>query len=83
MNYNNQNSNNHFATSDIFLASYLRLTGCQLLSIDRRDRKRIKFVFDGAAEEYAMKYFNGEGMVSASAFSRAISESRNLLFDVE
>ena len=82
MNYNSPNSNNHFTTSDLFLASYLRLVGCQLLSVDRRDQKRVRFVFDGSAEERAMEYFNDRAVVSAAAFARAVAESRNLIYDV-
>ena len=78
----NFNSLKGFSTSDLFLASFLRLSGCQLLAIDRQDKKRVRFIFDETAEEMAMEYFNNKAMVSAGAFSRAVAESRNMVFDI-
>ena len=74
--------NNSFSTSDLFLASFLRLSGCQLLGIDKRDPKRVKFIFDSSAEEKALDYFNG-ATIEACRLASAVAECRHMLFDMD
>lgn len=71
----------NFSTTDLFVASYLRLAGCQLLGIDRRNPRRVRFLFDSSAEEKSLDYFNG-AKIEACRLASAVAESRNLLFDL-
>jgi len=69
---------------DIYLAAYLKISGCQLLRT-RRQGQRVYFIFinpGGSISDMREAYYSGRGMVVANAFATEIKNFKEMCFDV-
>lgn len=62
-----------YKTSDIVLASYLKLSGCQMLGIEKQGQKGT-FVFEHVRDELIRAYDLGKAQVEPVAFNNAIKQ---------
>lgn len=62
-----------YKTSDIVLASYLKLSGCQMLRIEKQGQKGT-FVFENVRDELIQAYDLGKAQVEPVAFNNAIKQ---------
>jgi hypothetical protein len=62
-----------YRTSDIVLASYLKLSGCQMLRIEKQGQKGT-FVFEQVREELIRAYDLGKASVEPVALNNAIKQ---------
>ena len=62
-----------YKTSDIVLAAYLRLSGCQMLGIEKQGSKGT-FVFEEVADELILTYDLGQARVEPVAFNNTIKQ---------
>jgi hypothetical protein len=77
--------NKEYETHDIYLASYLKISGCQLIR-RRRQGQRVHFVFinpGGSISTMREAYYSGQGMVAAVAFSNELKAMKEMCFDPE
>jgi hypothetical protein len=77
--YNNEED---FETNDIYLAAYLKISGCDY---DRRRREgaRVFFVFSnkaGSVLDMREAYFAGKGKVVASAYAQELRNFKELCY---
>ena len=75
------NNNGTFETTDLYLASAMKLKGVSLVHI-KKNGSRGTFVFrdfDGRLE-FVRKYFNGELEGSLSGFANAWSDLKALVY---
>lgn len=73
-----------FETSDIYLAAYLRLSGCKL-ERRRKQGTRVLFVFTnpgGSVKEMREAYFSGAAQVGANKFAQEIKNFKELCFEI-
>jgi hypothetical protein len=63
----------NYKTSDIVLAAFLRLSGCQMLGIEK-EGSRGTFVFDQVDEELIHTYDLGQARVEPVAFNNMIKQ---------
>lgn len=63
----------HYRTSDIVLAAYLRLSGCNMVSIEKQGQKGT-FVFEGVSDEQLRTYDLGQALVEPVAFNNTIKQ---------
>ena len=71
-----------FETHDIYLAAYLKVSGCDMIR-RRRQGPRVYFVFKnpaGSVMEMRQAYYSGEGQVVANTFARAVISFKQLCF---
>ncbi|TFG96684.1 hypothetical protein E4H12_10510 [Candidatus Thorarchaeota archaeon] len=62
-----------YKTSDIVLAAFLRLSGCQMLGIEKQGSKGT-FVFAEASDELIRTYDLGQAQVEPVAFNNTIKQ---------
>jgi hypothetical protein len=62
-----------YRTSDIVLAAYLRLSGCQMTGIEKQGQKGT-FVFASVDNELLTKYDLGKALVEPVSFNNAIKQ---------
>ena len=62
-----------FRTSDIVLASFLRLSNCTMVGIEKQGQKGT-FVFENVASELVKAYDLGKAQVEPVAFNNAIKQ---------
>lgn len=62
-----------YKTSDIVLASFLKLHGCQMLRIEKQGQKGT-FVFEDVQEQLIRAYDLGKAQVEPVAFNNAIKQ---------
>lgn len=70
-------------THDIYLAAYLKVTGCVLVR-KRKQGPRVFFIFSnpgGSIKDMREAYFNGQGTVQAHQFATTITAMKQLLFE--
>lgn len=60
-----------YKTSDIVLAAFLKLSGCQMSGIEKQGQKGT-FVFDQVADHLITTYDLGKASVEPVAFNNAI-----------
>ena len=72
----------HYQTSDLSLAAFLIASGITLVEIDWRSPYRAAFCLANPekAEELAARFVTGEALVSALAYSNALSDLKGRLF---
>jgi hypothetical protein len=63
----------HYKTSDIVLAAFLRLSGCQMLGIEKQGSKGT-FVFTEVDDELIRTYDLGQAQVEPVAFNNMIKQ---------
>lgn len=62
-----------YKTSDIVLAAYLKLNGCQMLGIEKQGQKGT-FVYEHVSTELITTYDLGKAQVEPVAFNNAIKQ---------
>lgn len=62
-----------YKTTDIVLAAFLRISGCQMLGIEKQGQKGT-FVFTNVSEELVATFDLGNGSVEPVAFNNAIKQ---------
>lgn len=62
-----------YKTSDIVLAAFLRLSGCQMSGIDKQGQKGT-FVFVNVPDELVVDYDLGKARVEPVSFNNAIKQ---------
>jgi len=69
-----------YATSDFYLASYLKAINLKLLSTEREGR-RITFVFESNSKmkDIILSFYN-DGMVEVNAYKNAIADLKALIY---
>lgn len=73
-----------FETSDIYLAAFLRLSGCTLVR-RRKQGSRVLFIFTnpgGSVKDLREAYFMGSANVSASKFATEIKNFKELCYEI-
>lgn len=60
-----------YKTSDIVLASFLKLNGCQMVGIEKQGQKGT-FVFESVRDDLVKTYDLGKAQVEPVAFNNAI-----------
>lgn len=79
----NNNSNNFFKTSDIWLVGYLLASGEKYLDVHRTvegGKHKVYFLFSLTAEAKAHEFFNG-GTLPAVAYRNSVENVKSILFD--
>lgn len=72
-----------YETHDIYLAAYLKISGCQMVR-RRRQGQRVFFIFTnpgGSMADMREAYFSGKGQVVACSFAQEIMNMKQLCFD--
>ncbi len=71
-------NNPRFFTNDLYCAGYLVTSGCQLLSVEKSDRRRITFVFLKTESSYDHRrlYLQGNAVVNLQDFRKNIQKIR-------
>lgn len=72
-----------FETHDIYLAAYLKISGCEMVR-RRRQGPRVYFVFrnlGGSVMEMREAYYSGKGQVAANTFAQEIMNMKQLCFE--
>jgi hypothetical protein len=72
-----------FETHDIYLAAYLKISGCEMVR-RRRQGPRVYFVFRnlaGSVMEMREAYYSGKGQVAANTFAQEIMNMKQLCFE--
>lgn len=64
---------NQYKTTDIVLAAYLRLSGCEMVGIEKQGQKGT-FVFNNVPEMLISNYDLGKAQVEPVAFNNAIKQ---------
>lgn len=62
-----------YKTSDIVLASFLRLSGCTMVGIEKQGQKGT-FVFENVRDDLIRAYDLGKAQVEPVAFNNAIKQ---------
>ena len=81
--------NEHFKTSDLYFAAYLRVAGVDLIGTvrDEKDRKRIWFLFDKSGpvslRDLKAEYFNRKSKVAALSFVDEIRVMKHLTHEID
>jgi len=70
----------NYETSDIALAAYLFASSVQLIELNRRNPRRIQFVFELPRLELLEKWQAGNALVNALAFHNAYQELKQRIF---
>lgn len=73
-----------FETSDIYLAAYLRMSGCKLLR-RRKSGSRVFFIFTnpaGSIKDLREAFFKGDGQVPANKYAQEIKDFKELCFEI-
>ena len=73
---------NQFATSDFYTAVFLLSEEYRLVSIDKTDPRRVRFVFaDSEGRAKLLEgFFNGRARVEPRKFTAAIKELKSLMY---
>ncbi len=74
-----------FQTSDLYLASALKVIGFRLIDLKRDERGRGIFIFQERSDrrEVVRSYFSGELTGSFKAFSNAWADLKSLVNEIE
>lgn len=61
-------------TKDLYLASAFHCEGCRLIEVDKTDRSRMVFVFEGGelADRVERQWYEGVLVVSATAYAASL-----------
>jgi hypothetical protein len=75
------NPETHYQTSDLYLASYLIMKGAKFKV--EKGSKKSQFVFDRTPDlsAYVDEYLTGTGSCEPLAYTNAIKNLKNLLFN--
>lgn len=73
---------NQFVTSDFYTAVFLLSEEYQLISIDKADPRRFRFVFADSKDRTKLLegFFNGQARVEPRKFVAAIKELKSLMY---
>jgi hypothetical protein len=74
------NTSTNYETSDIALAAYLFASSIHLKDVNRRNPRRVLFIFEPTRTELLEKWQAGKAMVNALAFHNAYQELKQKIF---
>lgn len=68
-------------TKDLYLAAAFMTEGCKYLSIDKADRSRMVFVFEGGelADRVEHQWYQGTLVVSATNYAASLRTCKSLI----
>lgn len=68
-------------TKDLYLAAALKTEGCKFLEIDKTDRSRMVFKFEGGelADRVERQWYEESLVVSATSFASALRICKSLI----
>ena len=77
-----QTMKNQFTTSDFYTAVFLLSEEYRLVSIDKTDPRRFRFVFVDNEDRAKLLegFFNGQARVEPRKFAAAIKELKSLMY---
>ena len=77
-----QTMKNQFTTSDFYTAVFLLSEEYRLVSIDKTDPRRFRFVFVDKEDRAKLLegFFNGQARVEPRKFTAAIKELKSLMY---
>jgi len=75
------NEGSTYATTDFYLASFLKAIGLRLLETDRQGR-RVTFIFEDRPDRKGLvQVFYNDGEVKVNAFVHAIQDLKAVLYN--
>ena len=74
---------NSYATADLYMAAYVEASGVPHRQIDRRDPRRVRFVFPKIEESLLNAWSTASAMVNAIAYSNSIKKLKRLIHEEE
>lgn len=71
-------------TKDLYLAAALKCEGCKFLEIDKSDRTRMVFVFEGGelADRVEREWYEETLVVSATHYASALRSCKSLIHSI-
>jgi hypothetical protein len=75
------NTENEFATSDLYFAAYLQVAGVPMIRTSKNGSGKVSFIFDSSVsntEELKNAWYNNTGKVPALPFANAIKSLKSL-----
>ena len=73
---------NTYATSDLYLASYLKSRGMKIINKETEGR-RVTFIFEDAPNrEHLILDFYNQGPVNITAFVHALQDLKSIVFNL-
>jgi trans-2-enoyl-CoA reductase len=71
-----------FTSSDLYASAFLRLSGFDLIGIDKSDSRRFIFIFNDKAGRIKLldDYFMRRSVVEPCQFIAAVKELKNLMY---
>ena len=70
----------NYETSDIALASYLFASSVRMVEVDRKNPRRVQFIFESPKPDLLEKWQAGKALVNALAFHNAYQELKQRIF---
>ena len=73
---------NIFESKDLYFSAYCKAKGLILIDT-RRSNGRVFFIFDNKkkAESLLREFFNGDGMVNISLFTKALQDLKTIIYN--
>ena len=72
-----------YATADLYMAAYVEACGVPHRQIDRRDPRRVRFIFPQVEEKLLNAWSTASAMVNAIAYSNSIKKLKRLIHEEE
>lgn len=71
-------------TKDLYLAAALKCEGCKFIEIDKSDRTRMVFVFEGGelADRVEREWYEETLVVSATHYASALRSCKSLIHSI-
>lgn len=68
-------------TKDLYLSAALHCEGCRFVEIDKTDRTRMVFIFEGGelADRVEREWWEGTLVVSATAYAASIRQMKSAI----
>ncbi len=73
----------NYATADLYMAAFVEASGVSHRQIDRRDPRRVRFVFPPVEEKLLNAWSVATAMVNAVAYSNSIKKLKRLIHEEE
>ena len=74
---------NSYATADLYMAAYVEASGTPHRQIDRRDPRRVRFIFPQIEEKLLHAWTMANALVNAVAYSNSIKKLKRLIHEEE
>jgi len=73
----------NYATADLYMAAFVEASGVSHRLIDRRDPRRVRFVFPPIEDKLLHAWSTASAMVNAIAYSNSIKKLKRLIHEEE